>query len=211
MIYSPDAIYCEACDLGRRLELRRCAGDGPTEAVVAVVGIAPSDRGPPGLLRGAFEVPRLARVQSAGRAVTSVRISGSARAFAHYVDRVGLDLRKVYSTNLVKCAVPGNALPKRSEVRECVRRYLRSELEGLPNLRAVLLLGKIVGVELLGTGEFDVERRLEGTTATAKLLRHPTSTLRRFSRLDPEAGKVEDFLRRTAPASLTTGFALAPT
>ncbi len=53
----------------------------------------------------------------------------------------GLELRDAYVTAVVRCAPPGNK-PLPSEMANC-RPYFERELELLPNLRAILALGKI--------------------------------------------------------------------
>ncbi len=53
----------------------------------------------------------------------------------------GLMLTGAYITAAVHCAPPGNK-PERDEIRNC-RGYLERELDSLPNLRAVVALGKI--------------------------------------------------------------------
>jgi uracil-DNA glycosylase family 4 len=53
----------------------------------------------------------------------------------------GLQLKDVYMTAIVRCAPPKNK-PKPREIRNC-RRYWTQEFHLLPNLRAVLALGRI--------------------------------------------------------------------
>jgi uracil-DNA glycosylase family 4 len=53
----------------------------------------------------------------------------------------GLRLNGIYITAAVRCAPPGNK-PTFEEIRRC-RHFLERELELLPNLRAVVALGKI--------------------------------------------------------------------
>jgi len=53
----------------------------------------------------------------------------------------GLELRDAYITAVVRCAPPGNK-PTREEQTRC-RPFLERELELLPNVRAVVALGKI--------------------------------------------------------------------
>ena len=57
-------------------------------------------------------------------------------------------LTGVYITAAVRCAPPGNK-PAPEEIRNC-RGYLERELELLPNLRAVVALGKIAFDVYLG-------------------------------------------------------------
>lgn len=53
----------------------------------------------------------------------------------------GLRLRNAYITAAVRCAPPGNK-PTPEEIRNC-RPYLEAELDLLPNLRAVVALGRL--------------------------------------------------------------------
>ncbi len=60
----------------------------------------------------------------------------------------GLQLRDAYITAVVRCAPPANK-PTAQEQGRC-RRFLERELELLPNLRAVVALGKIAFDAYLG-------------------------------------------------------------
>ncbi len=53
----------------------------------------------------------------------------------------GLALTNVYITAAVRCAPPGNK-PAPAEILNC-RQYLEQELDLLPNLKAVIALGKL--------------------------------------------------------------------
>lgn len=197
---------CRACELGS-LGLPRCFGDGPTLAEVAVVGINPSIRAKDGVA-GAFNAPFYGRIQATGR-LSAIKKVGADRAFVAIADGAGLDIARIYSTNTVKCATPGNRAPKPEEVRTCVGKYLRRELEALPILRAVLVFGRVSG-DALGLSEFGQTRTVEGTIATACLFRHPIATLRRWTRLNRETTKLREFLKRFAPSSTRAASALAP-
>jgi len=48
------------------------------------------------------------------------------------------------------------------------------------------MLGRAVG-EALGSSDFGTTVTLDGTLAEATLLRHPTATLRKWTRLEEEA------------------------
>jgi DNA polymerase len=189
------AFRCELCPLGSP-RLTYCVGAGPIDAEVAVVGINPAVRAVPGI-RGAFIIPILAR---AGRRWRALRLVGAERAFAHLADEAGLRLDRVYSTNAVKCATPGNREPTAEELRTCHANHLKRELEALPNLRVVLAFGRCVGT-VLGLSDFGATTTVEGTIAQGLLLRHPVATLRRWTRLSKEATTIREFLRRWSPSS----------
>lgn len=55
--------------------------------------------------------------------------------------RDGLRLKESYISAVVRCAPPQNK-PRPDEIRRCVE-FVREELKLLPNLRAVVALGKI--------------------------------------------------------------------
>lgn len=171
---------CTACALGSA-GLPRCAGFGPGDAEVAVVGIAPSHRARDGS-RGAFEIPRLALLR--GDPPRGLR--GCERAVWALARAAGIDLSRVYSTNAVKCALPGNRRPTPLEVRRCLNVHLMTELSSLGKLRAVLILGTAVGA-VLGLSDFGRIRTLDGTLAEGTLLRHPVYVLRRWTALRREA------------------------
>jgi uracil-DNA glycosylase len=196
-----DPSDCRACGLGE-LELPRSSGFGPDDAEVAVVGINPAVRAKPGL-RGAFLIADLARIWGTGR-WRALRLVGAERAFAGIADAAGLRLERVYSTNAVKCATPGNRRPTDEELRRCHETHLRTELEALPNLRVVLAFGACVGT-VLGLSDFGATVTIEGTIARGILLRHPVATLRRWTRLSKEATTIREFLRRLSPSSTTEG------
>jgi uracil-DNA glycosylase len=191
---------CRACGLGG-LGLPKLRAVGPPDAEVAVVGINPSVR-TMNFEAGAFFVPTLAKFWASGR-WRALRLGGSPRAFAAIADGAGLDLARVFSANLVKCATPGNRRPTPEEVTTCAERFLRRELEALPDLRAVLIFGRVAGVAL-GLSDFGEVSPVEGTAAVGILLRHPISTLRKWTRLPTETETVRGFLTRFAPSSLRT-------
>jgi uracil-DNA glycosylase len=198
---------CRHCRLSSP-RLTYCIGAGPRDAEVAVVGINPAVRAKPGV-RGAFIVPILARFWASGR-WRALRLRGAERAFAHVADAAGLDLARVYSTNAVKCATPGNREPTKEELRTCHENHLKRELEALPNLRVVLAFGRCVGT-VLGLSDFDATATIDGTTAEGLLLRHPVATLRRWTRLSREATTIGEFLGRWSPSSLREASAPART
>jgi uracil-DNA glycosylase len=189
---------CRACGLGGS-GLPNCPAAGPPDAVVAVVGINPSVNADDGD-RGAFLAPDLARFWASGR-WRALRLRGAARAFAAVADEAGLDLERVFSANVVRCATPRNRRPTDEELRTCHRKYLKRELERLPELRAVLAFGACVGT-VLGLSDFGATATIDGTLAEGILLRHPVSTLRKWTRVSTEATTIREFLTRCAPTSL---------
>lgn len=203
-----DVNDCRECPLGS-LGYLKTDGFGPVDVDVAVVGINPSVRGRDGTVAlGAFLIPFLARMQSRGWSPTALPLAGAERAFAAIASEAGLDLSWVYSTNVVKCATPSNRKPESEEVRTCVGRYLRGELESLRNLRTILVFGKVAGAAL-GLGDFGETRKIEGTEAVGILLRHPVATLRKWTRLSTEATNVRSFLSTSRRSSTTEGSAPA--
>lgn len=193
------AKTCSRCGLHRH-RATYCVGYGrpDAEAEVAVVGINPAVRAKAGV-RGAFLTGDLARIWRSGR-WRSLRLVGAERAFVALADRAGLDVSLIYSTNAVKCSTPKNRPPTERELRRC-HVHLRRELEALPNLRVVLAFGRCVGT-VLGLSDFGLSRTIEGTTAEGILLRHPISTLRRWTNLDRDATTMKAFLKRWSPSSI---------
>ena len=178
---------CRACGLGC-LELPRCVGFGPASAEVAIVGLNPSVRAAGAGCVGCFLIPTLARL---GRRAAALKLQGAARAFYHLSREAGVDLRRVYATNAVKCATPGNRALSPEEVRTCGTTHLTTELETLPNLRTVLVFGAAAGA-FLGLSDFGARTRVEGTLAEAVLLRHPISTLRKWTNLGRDARRLRE-------------------
>jgi len=136
---------------------------------------------------GAFLIPYVVRW-------SGLKLVGSARAFHAVARAAELDLRRVYSTNAVKCALAGNRAPTPAEVIRCASMHLWEELTSLRNLRVVLIYGKAVG-DPLGLSDFGLRRRVDGTLAEAVLLRHPNSVLRKWTRVEPEARNLRVALR----------------
>jgi uracil-DNA glycosylase family 4 len=190
-------VRCDRCHLGA-LGLPQNLGTGPPDAEVAVVGINPSVRAVDGEV-GAFLLGRLTRVWEHRN---TLRIRGAARAFVALAEYSGLDVRRTYSTNAVKCATPANRRPTWEEVETCRRIHLTRELEELPNLRVVLAFGACVGEALLGSSDFGATGTVEGTTAEAIVLRHPIYVLRKWTQVGAEGARIGEFLRRYAPNSV---------
>ena len=114
---------------------------GPTDARLLVVGMAPG-------VRGANRTGRPFTGDHAGillyRTLLRFKLAhGTYRAEPD--DGVGLlDCRIV---NAVRCVPPAN-LPEPREVTAC-NRFLRAELQGMPNLRVVLALGVLAHAAVL--------------------------------------------------------------
>ena len=196
-------LDCAVCALGAA-GLPRCFGFGPVSARVAFVGIAPSVRAAGAGRRGAFLVPLLARAQRYpgtrwGRYVE--HLSGAARALKAIVEASGVSLWDVYSTNAVKCALPGNRAPTPAEVELCARTHLTTELASLPDLRTVICWGRVSGLPL-GLSDFGQRVRVAGTLAEAVLLKHPVATLRRWTQVGAQG--------RLLASALGTASAPAP-
>lgn len=178
---------CRACGLGD-LGLPRCVGYGPAGARIAVVGLNPSVVAEGWGCVGCFLAPLLGRL---GSRAAALKLRGAARAFWHLSRVAELDLREVYATNAVKCATPGNRELRPEEVETCWKIHLRRELEILPNLRRVLVFGRAAGAPL-GLSDFGSRRRVDGTLAEAVLLRHPISTLRKWTNLERDARRIRE-------------------
>ncbi len=108
---------------------------GATDAKLLILGLAP----------GAHGANRTGRVFTGDRSGDLLYKVLHAAGFASQPSSVsrddGLSLNDAYITAAVHCAPPGNK-PTPEEIGAC-RGYLERELELLPNLRAVVALGKI--------------------------------------------------------------------
>lgn len=108
---------------------------GDPEASVMILGLAPG-------AHGANRTGRVFTGDSSGDLLYRVlHATGFASQASSTSREDGLRLTGVYITAAVHCAPPGNK-PKPEEIRNC-RGYLERELDSLPNLRAVVALGKI--------------------------------------------------------------------
>ena len=170
-------------------------GFGPRDARVAVVGINPSRRAADGV-KGCFSIPYLARL--AARGVEPGGLVGAERAFWALAREADVDLTRVYSTNAVKCATPGNRKPTPAEVMTCAATHLMTEMETLLELRTIVVYGKVAGA-VLGLSDFGIRRTVDNTLAEGVLLRHPISVLRRWTRLGAEAQKLRAAVFGPAP------------
>ena len=108
---------------------------GDPDASLLILGLAP----------GAHGANRTGRVFTGDRSgdllYRVLHATGFASQAASLSREDGLRLRGAYITAAVHCAPPDNK-PTLDEIRNC-RGYLERELEALPNLRAVVALGKI--------------------------------------------------------------------
>jgi uracil-DNA glycosylase family 4 len=114
---------------------------GPEKARLLVVGMAPG-------VKGANRTGRPFTGDHAGLLLYQTllqfgRATGEYRAEADD----GLGLVDTRITNAVRCVPPAN-LPEPGEVSNC-NRFLQSELQGLPNLKAVLALGVLAHAAVL--------------------------------------------------------------
>jgi uracil-DNA glycosylase family 4 len=108
---------------------------GPVSARLLIVGLAPG-------LRGANRTGRPFTGDFAGQLLydTLLRFGLAAGAYLGTPDD-GLSLQDCRIANAVRCAPPAN-LPEPQEIGNC-NRFLASELQGMPNLKAVLALGLV--------------------------------------------------------------------
>jgi len=108
---------------------------GDPDASLLILGLAP----------GAHGANRTGRVFTGDRSgdllYRVLHATGFASQAASLSREDGLRLNGAYITAAVHCAPPGNK-PAPEEIRNC-RGYLERELDSLPNLRAVVALGKI--------------------------------------------------------------------
>ena len=119
---------------------RPVPGFGDPQARLLIVGLAPA-------AHGANRTGRMFTGDGSdgmGSADFLARALHDAGLATHATSRArgdGYTLRGVYLTCIVRCAPPGNK-PTRPEIDNCARHLLR-ELELLPEVRAVLALGKL--------------------------------------------------------------------
>ena len=108
---------------------------GPPEARLLIVGLAPG-------LRGANRTGRPFTGDYAGELLYQTLIDfGFARGvYAARVDD-GLELVDVRIVNSVRCVPPENK-PTSEEIRTC-REFLQAEIATMPNIAAVVALGKV--------------------------------------------------------------------
>ena len=108
---------------------------GPVEAPLLIVGLAPG-------LKGANQTGRPFTGDYAGDLLyATLETFGLARGRYDRRPDDGLELRRCRVTNAVRCVPPENK-PTTDEIRTC-QPFLKTEIEALPRLRAVLALGAI--------------------------------------------------------------------
>jgi uracil-DNA glycosylase family 4 len=114
---------------------------GAAEARLLVVGMAPG-------LRGANRTGRPFTGDHAGLLLyhTLLRVGLAEGSYGAEADD-GLTLKDTRIANAVRCVPPAN-LPEPAEVTAC-NRFLIGELQGMPNLRAVLALGVLAHAAVL--------------------------------------------------------------
>ena len=116
---------------------------GPVAARLLVVGLAPG-------VKGANRTGRPFTGDHAGVLLyQTLGRFGLARGTYRADPADGLTLHDCRIVNAVRCVPPAN-LPEPAEVTRC-NPFLRSELHGMPNLRAVLALGVLAHAAVLKT------------------------------------------------------------
>lgn len=114
---------------------------GPVEARLLIVGLAPG-------VKGANRTGRPFTGDHAGVLLYhTLGHFGLAEGTYRADPKDGLLLTNCRITNAVRCVPPAN-LPEPAEVTTC-NRFLLSELQGMPNLRAVLALGVLAHAAVL--------------------------------------------------------------
>ena len=114
---------------------------GPVGARLLVVGMAPG-------VKGANRTGRPFTGDHAGMLLYETLLRFGLAQGEYRADPAdGLVLRATRITNAVRCVPPAN-LPEPKEVTAC-NGFLRGELQGLPNLRAVLALGVLAHAAVL--------------------------------------------------------------
>jgi uracil-DNA glycosylase len=114
---------------------------GPVDARLLVVGLAPG-------VRGANRTGRPFTGDHAGELLYQTMIRfGLAQGVYRADPQDGMTLHDCRIVNAVRCVPPAN-LPEPREVNLC-NGFLRSELQGMSNLRAVLALGVLAHAAVL--------------------------------------------------------------
>ena len=110
-------------------------GFGDPEAQVLIAGLAPG-------LKGANRTGRPFTGDYAGDLLYATLTKyGFARGAYDARPDDGLRLQNAYISNVVRCVPPENK-PTGEEIKTC-RRYLKAQIEALPNLKIILALGGI--------------------------------------------------------------------
>lgn len=114
---------------------------GPVDAPLLVVGMAPG-------MRGANRTGRPFTGDHAGLLLYTTLLAHGFATGSYGADpEDGLILNNCRIANAVRCVPPAN-LPEPTEVTTC-NRFLRGELQAMPNLRAVLALGVLAHAAVL--------------------------------------------------------------
>jgi uracil-DNA glycosylase family 4 len=147
---------CRLCPLSRSRR-KAVPGEGASNARIMFVGEGP----------GAEE-------DRQGRPF----VGGAGRVLSEQLRRIGLDRRRVFITNIVKCRPPGNRDPQPTEIDAC-REYLLSQI-ALINPTVVCTLGRFAAQALIDpsisiTREHGKDRRLSGILYVP--IYHPAAAL----------------------------------
>ena len=131
---------CSACTLCEETKTICLIGDGPVPCEAMIVGEAP------GYTEDENRIP----------------FSGQSGIFLRrMLKEVGLDARKMFITNVVKCRPPANRTPTRKEAKTCSGLYLSQEIEHVKP-RVILLLGDTA--VSWAVGKKSAVGKLEGST-----------------------------------------------
>jgi uracil-DNA glycosylase family 4 len=134
---------------------------GPTDAPLLVLGLAPG-------VRGANRTGRPFTGDYAGKLLYGTLLKfGVARGEFREDPNDGMELLGCRIANAVRCVPPEN-LPTPAEIRTC-NGYVKSELAGMPKLRAVLALGVVAHAALLRAKEIPASRHRFAHGAIATL------------------------------------------
>lgn len=70
-------------------------------------------------------------------------VGKSGKLLRSVLEELGVEMDKVYITNVVKCRPPGNRTPTEAEVKLCSELFLKRELESVRNGCVILALGSV--------------------------------------------------------------------
>ncbi|NLB91311.1 MAG: uracil-DNA glycosylase [Clostridiales bacterium] len=117
---------CEKCPLGKT-SIKKVPGQGSGSSPLMLVGEGPGQQ---------EDRTGIAFIGPAGQLLTKM------------LQSIGVDRKKVYITNIVKCRPPGNRLPNGQEQKACMD-YLRMQV-ALVKPKVILLLGAAATQGILG-------------------------------------------------------------
>lgn len=150
---------CEECPFHTEAETVCLMGDGKRKSDIVIVGEAPGV---------AEDEEGLPFIGSSGKLLTKM-----------LREHAEIDRKDCYITNVVKCRPPGNATPKRTEIKTCVSSYLIPELEAIEP-KWVFVLGNAALLGVLGRSGITKHRgakvKIGDMTAFASF--HPAAVLR---------------------------------